>query len=328
MRVYRLCSENEAESVIKDRGFEGIGHKCQIDLKKNNHSYKKEENYMHFFENEISLLYLYPSKGKRICVYDIPEDILNSAIGTGFYLDFIELKCLEQVTEYAVESRKMKFEYLERIYAVQKDLDFDYVPNLDQLYASLSLIYDANLSKEKLEQILRSKNVIEEIEANQEYILKLVPEIKAMIGFQHRHPHHHLDVWQHTMEVLKRLDTKDLELRMAALLHDIGKPFSYQDDEVRHFHGHPEVSYQMTKQILTRLGYDKKYIEKVAYLVRTHDTPIEVDNLDNTLEMIQKRLQLQYADAKAHHPDKIDKRIKFLDNITRQLQMMQREEER
>ena len=283
---------------------------------------------MHFFENEISLLYLYPSKGKRICIYDIPEDILNSAIGTGFYLDFIELECLEQVTEYAVESRKMKFEYLERIYVVQKDLDFDYVPNLDQLYASLSLSYDANLSKEKLEQILRSKNVIEEIEANQEYILTLVPEIKAMIGFQHRHPHHHLDVWQHTMEVLKRLDTKDLELRMAALLHDIGKPFSYQDDEVRHFHGHPEVSYEMTKQILTRLGYDEKYIEKVAYLVRTHDTPIEVDNLDNTLEMVQKRLQLQYADAKAHHPDKIAKRIKFLDNITRQLQMMQQEEER
>lgn len=328
MKVYRLCSEKEAESVIKNRGFEGIGHRCQIDLKKNNHSYKKEENYMHFFDDEISLLYLYPSKGKRICVYDIPEDILNSAIGTGFYLDFIELECLEQVTEYAVESRKMKFEYLERIYVVQKDLDFDYVPNSDQLYASLNLIYDVNLSKEKLEQILGSKNVIEEIEANQEYILTLVPEIKAMIGFQHRHPHHHLDVWQHTMEVLKRLDTNDLELRMAALLHDIGKPFSYQDDEVRHFYGHPEVSYEMTKQILTRLGYDKKYIEKVAYLVRTHDTPIEADNLDNTLEMVQKRLQLQYADAKAHHPDKIDKRIQFLDNITRQLQMMQQEEER
>lgn len=44
--------------------------------------------------------------------------------------------------------------------------------------------------------------------------------------------------------------------------------------------------------------------------------------------MVQKRLQLQYADAKAHHPDKIDKRIKFLDNITRQLQMRQQEEER
>ncbi len=28
---------------------------------------------------------------------------------------------------------------------------------------------------------------------------------------------------------------------MAALLHDIGKPFAYQDEEVRHFHGHPQV---------------------------------------------------------------------------------------
>ena len=121
------------------------------------------------------------------------------------------------------------------------------------------------------------------------------------------------------MEVLKNLNTDDMELNMAALLHDIGKPFSYQDEEIRHFHGHPEVSCEMTQQILTRLWYDKEFIKKVSYLVQTHDTIIETNNLDNDFQMIEKRLQLQYADAKAHHPDKIEKRIKFLNNIKCQL---------
>ena len=177
--------------------------------------------------------------------------------------------------------------------------------------------------KLKIEEVLKGENVAESIDVNMEYFLYLIPEIKYMIGFEHKHPHHHLDVWQHTLEVLKNLNSKDLELNMAALLHDIGKPFSYQDEEVRHFHGHPEISYEMTKQILTRLGYNEVFIRSVSYLVRTHDTVIEPRNLDNTLEMVQKRLQLQYADARAHHPDKIDKRIRFLDDIKKQLLILE-----
>lgn len=177
--------------------------------------------------------------------------------------------------------------------------------------------------KGKIEKIFSREDVAESIKENMEEILMIIPEIKNMIGFEHRHPHHHLDVWQHTLEVIKNLNTQDIELNMAALLHDIGKPFSYQDEEVRHFHGHPEVSGKMTQEILTRLGYDEKFIRRVVYLVDTHDTIINLDNLDNDFEIIQKRLQLQYADAKAHHPDKIEKRIEFLDSIKGQLKALE-----
>lgn len=184
-------------------------------------------------------------------------------------------------------------------------------------------VYDVQSLKSKIEEILTAKSVEKSISENMESLLILIPEIKSMIGFEHKHPHHHLDVWQHTLEVLKNLNTKDLELNMAALLHDIGKPFSYQDEEVRHFHGHAEVSCKMTQQILTRLGYDEEFIKRVSYLVETHDTIIEPNNLDNNSEMIQKRLQLQYADAKAHHPDKVGKRIKFLDDIKNKLKVLE-----
>lgn len=319
MRVYRLCNKDEAESILRDRKFEGIGHKCQNDSAKNTHQYMPNVNYMHFFEKEMSLLYLYPSKGKIICVYDVPDEILCSSRGKGFYLDFINFEDRQEVSEYAIESDKVKFEHLETIYIVDQDLDFDYVPKTDELYDGLSIVYDFQSFKSKIEESLTGNNVEESINGNIEYLLTLMPEIKHMIGFEHRHPHHHLDVWKHTLEVLKNLNSKDLELNMAALLHDIGKPFSYQDEEVRHFHGHPEVSYKMAQQILTRLRYDEDFIKRVSYLVETHDKIIEPNNLDNSLEMVLKRLQLQYADAKAHHPDKIGKRLKFLDDIKGQL---------
>lgn len=178
--------------------------------------------------------------------------------------------------------------------------------------------------KKKMEEILISGK----IEENLEFITQNIPEVKSMMGFEHRHPHHHLDVWEHTLEAMKNLESTDLEVRMAVLLHDIGKPFSYQDEEVRHFHGHPEVSAKMSESILRRLSYDEGFIKEVCYLVKMHDTIIDPNDLDNTREMINKRLQVQYADAKAHAPSKVEKRIKFLDDINNKLKSIELDEER
>lgn len=176
--------------------------------------------------------------------------------------------------------------------------------------------------KSKLNKILISGAVRE----NTDFITSTIPEITSMIGFEHKHPHHHLDVWQHTLMALENGKSSDLEINMALLLHDIGKPFSFQDSEVRHFHGHPEVSAQMSKVILKRLGYDEPFIKDVVYLVRTHDTIIDPDNLDNSYNMVQKRLLIQYADAQAHKPETVGKRVKFLDEINSRLQKALQEE--
>lgn len=180
--------------------------------------------------------------------------------------------------------------------------------------------------KDKLNRIISKDDCVKSIEDNLDYVLEIIPEIKNMIGFEHKHPHHHLDVWEHTLKVVEGLEDADIETKMAALLHDVGKPFSYQDEEVRHFHGHPEVSKEMTEVILKRLGYDEKFIENVCYLVETHDSIIDPNNLDNTEEMINKRLSLQYADAKAHSPDKVGKRIAFLDGIKKELTNIRKDE--
>ena len=76
----------------------------------------------------------------------------------------------------------------------------------------------------------------------------------------------------------------------------------------------------MTVRILTRLGFDKDFIDRVSYLVRKHDTIIDVENLDNTYEMIEKLLELQYADARAHAPKTVEKRVKVLNQIKREIE--------
>lgn len=330
MKVYRLCNNDEIKSILKNRNFNTVGQNFEINPEKNTHKYLQDIEYLHFFKKPISLLYLSLLKGKYICVYNIPDNILQQYEGTGLYLDFIFFRNLHELKEYAVPCGKLKLSYIERIYEIIELIDFDeYIPSsTDEVMDSLKCIYDLFSLKNKLEKLLQSDDVATSLENNLDDILMLIPEIKEMIGFNHKHPHHHLDVWQHTLEVIRQLDTKDIELNMAALLHDIGKPFSYQDGEVRHFHGHPEVSYMMAKQILERLGYNEDFIKNVTFLVRNHDTIIDVNNLENNSEMIDKLLQLQYADAKAHHPDKVEKRISFLDNIRHQLHIKEFEFER
>lgn len=173
--------------------------------------------------------------------------------------------------------------------------------------------------EEDVKVIINRILVNKEVKDNVDFLIKYIPEIKYMIGFKHNHPHHHLDVWNHTLLALDNLESDDLETNMALLLHDIGKPFSYQDAEVRHFKGHALESEKIARTILNRLGYDDKFIEDVCYLVKNHDNMINTTKLDNTIEMIQKRLSIQYADAKAHNPMTVEKRLNLLDEVSKKL---------
>ena len=166
----------------------------------------------------------------------------------------------------------------------------------------------------ELRSILLADDVVESINNNFNYLLGIIPEIKYMIGFPHRHPHHHLDVWNHTLLALS-MSSKDYDIRLALLLHDIGKPFSYQDEGVRHFRNHPVVSSNMAKTILERLGYNNDYIEYICYLIRYHDEAIKDEQINNNYELCLKLFEIQKCDALAHHPDKLEKRKEYIKNI-------------
>ena len=65
--------------------------------------------------------------------------------------------------------------------------------------------------------ILMSEDVVGEIRNHLDSILEVVPEIKPMIGFAHKHLQHHLDVFEHTLYALS-LSEKDYLVRNGSFI--------------------------------------------------------------------------------------------------------------
>ena len=172
--------------------------------------------------------------------------------------------------------------------------------------------------KDKLYEILMVDDVVDSINSNIDVLFDMIPELEDIVGFPHNHPHHHLDVWNHTMLALS-LSKRDFDTRVVLLLHDIGKPFSYQDDDVRHFHGHADVSSNMSVGILNRLGFNSEEVDELTYLVREHDTEITKEDIDTNIDLCIKRFGIQFCDALAHNPTKLKKRIEYLVKLSKEL---------
>lgn len=107
------------------------------------------------------------------------------------------------------------------------------------------------------------------IEINE--INNIIPEILKLKDFNQQTPYHDKDVLEHTMAVLDEIKPK-LNLRMAALLHDISKPDCFTVDEKGrgHFYGHHIKSAEESEKILQRLGYEEGFILDVKILIRNH----------------------------------------------------------
>jgi poly(A) polymerase len=105
---------------------------------------------------------------------------------------------------------------------------------------------------------------------------RVIPEIPAMRLERDEH-HRHKDVYEHSLTVLEQaIDLEengpDLTLRLAALLHDIGKPRTrrFEKDGRVSFHHHEVVGAKMTKKRMTALKYPSDLVKDVTRLVELH----------------------------------------------------------
>jgi tRNA nucleotidyltransferase (CCA-adding enzyme) len=102
----------------------------------------------------------------------------------------------------------------------------------------------------------------------------IVPELEETVGIEQGGVHIY-DVWQHSLKTLQGAADKKfpLEIRLASLFHDIGKPGTRRPggkNKEWTFFGHDAVGARMTKKILEDLRFPKETIETVTKLVRNH----------------------------------------------------------
>lgn len=162
------------------------------------------------------------------------------------------------------------------------------------------------------------------LDAYRDVLAVFMPEIAPMFGFDQHSKYHDSDVWEHSLRAFAAVKEKNPPLRLAALLHDIGKPCSFTQDEdgTGHFYGHAKQSVSLARDLLNRLRCDNTTKQAVLTLIEYHDaqlapTPKSVKRWLGRLgsELFFDLIRLQEADSAAHAAPYVPERLAALGQI-------------
>lgn len=160
-------------------------------------------------------------------------------------------------------------------------LDFEVAPEVITAMAEMAgriEIVSAERVREELNKLLLSAHPRKGLSLLVETGLaqQVLPELPALRLESDEH-HRHKDVYEHSLTVLDQAialeeEGPDLVLRLAALLHDIGKPRTrrFEKDGRVSFHHHEVVGAKMTKKRMTALKYSNEMVRDVSKLVELH----------------------------------------------------------
>ncbi len=133
-------------------------------------------------------------------------------------------------------------------------------------------------------------------------ILKeILPELDTAFGVPQKSPkrHHIYDVGTHSVMAMKFCPSTDPLVRLATLIHDIGKPKVFHKDEktkIITFYNHEVVGARIAKQIADRLRLSKKQTEKLITLVRWHQFTVDERQTDSALRRFIRRVSKENLD--------------------------------
>ena len=101
---------------------------------------------------------------------------------------------------------------------------------------------------------------------------QFAPELAAMYGVS-QNVYHIYDVWTHTMNTLESIRPQSgMTLKLAALMHDVGKVQARSVDESGevHFYGHQTAGAEIARRMMRRLKFSNSQIDAVAFLISMH----------------------------------------------------------
>lgn len=156
------------------------------------------------------------------------------------------------------------------------------------------------------------------------FLRAILPEWADMYINQNN-PHHIYDVAYHTLTALNGVITSsDIIIKLAVLLHDIGKPYCYTEDEngIGHFYGHSKISADIADKFLSRLKFDNRTRTSVVELILRHDALIDESSkaVKKQLgrlgeEQFFRLLKIKYADIIGQNPEYSAERIAHINKL-------------
>lgn len=122
----------------------------------------------------------------------------------------------------------------------------------------------------------------------------LLPELDACFSIEQKSPqrHHIFDVGTHLVESLRYCKSQDPIVRLATLLHDVGKSHTFHRDATGliTFYNHEVVSTKLVRKIVGRLRLPNKQSEKIIILVRWHQFSVDERQTDSALRRFIRRV--------------------------------------
>jgi len=125
-------------------------------------------------------------------------------------------------------------------------------------------------------------------------LYQIFPEFEDAFATDQKSPerHHKYDVGTHLIESLRNTPSKDPIVRLATLLHDIGKPktFAKTPEGVTTFYNHEIVGTTIVKDIAERLRFSKRDIGRLIRFVRWHQFSVDEHQTDSAIRRIIKNI--------------------------------------
>lgn len=127
---------------------------------------------------------------------------------------------------------------------------------------------------QELDKLLLGDGVINglQILAESRLLNYMIPELAIQVGYDQVTPYHDFELWEHTFRTVAACP-KDINLRWAALLHDVGKPFVAKmkpSGTQKTYVGHELVGKEMAEKIGRYLKWSKDRIDAVSEMVGNH----------------------------------------------------------
>jgi tRNA nucleotidyltransferase/poly(A) polymerase len=129
----------------------------------------------------------------------------------------------------------------------------------------------------------------------------ILPELEAAFITPQKSPkrHHVFDVGTHSVMALKHCPSPDPIVRLATLIHDLGKPPTFQktDEGVITFYNHEVIGSKLAHRISGRLRLSRKQSELVYILVRWHQFTVDERQTDAALRRFIRRVGKENLEA-------------------------------